>query len=156
SAAPITAAPSTSPSTRSPARPGKASHRYSTKPSIATATTSRPQPHGGARKMRARRAGIATAAVASPARSTRAVPFVLRAGAAETALALLIVHERTYELRVAEIRPQGVGDVELGVRNLPEEEVGDAHFAAGADEQVGVRKAGGAEGIGHRRLIDRI
>ena len=53
---------------------GTPSRRYSTMPSIAMTTTSVPQPHIGARKISASKRGIATAAVASLARSTGAFP----------------------------------------------------------------------------------
>src|SRR5262245_8383359 len=156
-AAAMTTTPSTRPTTRASKRAGNASHKYSTSPSIATATTSSPHAQAGARKIRARRAGIATTAVASLARSTGAFPsLLLLAGAPEAAFALLVVLERAEQLRLAEVRPQGLGHVQLGVGDLPQEEVGDAHFAAGADEQVGIRKAGGAEVRGERRLVDRL
>src|SRR5215472_1749895 len=156
SAAPITAAPSTSPTMRSRIRAGKASHRYSTSPSSATTTTRSPQAHAGPRKIRARSVGMAIAAVASLARSTSALPVLLLAGESETTLALLIVLERAEKLRFAEVRPQGVGHVELGIGDLPEEEVRDAHLAAGADEQVRIGKARGAEVGGHGRLVDGV
>src|SRR5262245_22595864 len=153
----MTTAPRTRPTIRVSTRAGNASHRYSISPRIETVTTSSPHAQAGARKIRARRAGIATAAVASLARSTGAFPFLLLlAGAAETAFALLVVLDGVEKFRFAEIRPQRVGDVQLAVGDLPEKEVGDAHLAAGADEQVGIGKAGGAEMGGERGVVDAL
>jgi len=39
--------------------------------------------------------------------------------------------------------------VKFGVRDLPEEVVADTHLAGGADEQIGIRKTGGVEVVGH-------
>ena len=39
-------------------------------------------------------------------------------------------------MRAAEVGPEDVGDDDLGVADLPEEEIRDAAFAAGADEQI--------------------
>src|SRR5438045_8388457 len=55
--------------------------------------------------------------------------FVLRellAGAAEAPLAPAVGFERPLQRFGAEIRPQGVREVELRVGELPEQEVGDA------------------------------
>nr|GEU28237.1 hypothetical protein [Tanacetum cinerariifolium] len=40
------------------------------------------------------------------------------------------------------IGPVGVGEEQLGVRELPQQEIGNALFAAGADEQVGLGRIG--------------
>src|SRR5947207_3746726 len=45
-------------------------------------------------------------------------------------------------------------DPDLAVGDLPEEEVGDAHLAARADQQIRVRQAGGAEARSQRLLVD--
>src|SRR6185436_1051451 len=65
----------------------------------------------------------------------------LRVGIADPAvapLARLEVDDRLEEMPPAKIGPQHLGHVNLGVGDLPEEEVRDAQLAAGADEQVGV------------------
>src|ERR1044072_4083721 len=41
------------------------------------------------------------------------------------------------------VRPEDIANVKLGVADLPEEIIADAHLAGGADEQVGVGHAGG-------------
>ena len=47
----------------------------------------------------------------------------LSAGLAEPALALLVVFHRRDELIASEVRPQHVGHVQLGVGQLPQQEV---------------------------------
>src|SRR5207249_5000116 len=76
--------------------------------------------------------------------------FDLGGGAAEAALALLEEGERLEVVALAEVGPQGVGHVHLGVRELPEEEVAEAHLAAGADQEIGIRDAARAEVLGER------
>src|SRR5207247_106926 len=76
--------------------------------------------------------------------------FDLGGRAAEAALALLEEGERLEVVALAEVGPQGVGHVHLGVRELPEEEVAEAHLAAGADQEVGIRDAVRAEVSGER------
>ena len=49
-----------------------------------------------------------------------------------------------------EVGPEVVGVVELGVGGLPEHEVADARFAAGANEQVHFGCVGGAQVLGQR------
>ena len=46
--------------------------------------------------------------------------------------------------------------MDLGVGDLPEEVVRDAHLAGGPDEEVGVGKPGGVEVRGERVLVDRV
>jgi hypothetical protein len=74
--------------------------------------------------------------------------------AAKAALATSIVFQRRDQFRFAEIRPKGVGDVDLGVGNLPEQEVADAQLAAGAHQQVGIRNTGRVKVIADLLLVD--
>src|SRR5215813_8998597 len=60
------------------------------------------------------------------------------ADAAVAAFALLELDERFEETRAIEIGPKRFGDEDFSVGDLPKQEIRDAHFAAGADEQVGV------------------
>src|SRR5512134_174367 len=60
----------------------------------------------------------------------------LLAGAAEAPLAPAVRGERFFERRGIEVGPQRLGEVELGVGELPQQEVADALLAAGADEEV--------------------
>src|SRR5262245_26860298 len=47
---------------------------------------------------------------------------------------------------LAEVGPERVGHPDLGVGDLPEQEVADAHLAARPDQQIGIGLAGGVEG----------
>ncbi len=58
------------------------------------------------------------------------------------------------ELRFAEIWPQRLGDNQFGVRNLPEQEIADAHFAAGANEQVWIGVVRRVEVLRKQMLVD--
>src|SRR4029434_1193308 len=64
----------------------------------------------------------------------------LFARAAETTLALLVRRDRGIERGAVEIGPEQIGEIKLGVRKLPEQKVGNSLLAAGADEQVGLRR----------------
>src|SRR5689334_20796813 len=64
----------------------------------------------------------------------------LLARAPETALARAVGTDRRIERGGVEIGPQRVGEIKLGVGQLPEQEVADALLAAGADEQIGLRR----------------
>src|SRR5919108_5564539 len=70
----------------------------------------------------------------------------LLAGAAEPALAPRVRGDGLVQGFGAEVGPERIGEVELGVRELPEEEVGDALLAARADEEVGLRR------VAHRKM----
>src|SRR5438067_12897532 len=54
----------------------------------------------------------------------------------KTAHAPLVRGERLVEVGPAEIRPQRLRAVKLGVGRLPEQEVAESHFAGRADDQV--------------------
>ena len=43
-------------------------------------------------------------------------------------------------MRDVEIRPQRVAEIQLGVSEVPQQEIADAMIAAGADEEVGIRR----------------
>jgi len=58
--------------------------------------------------------------------------------AAETAVAALVVGDGLEKMSAAEVGPEAISDVDLRVGDLPEEEVGDALLAGGADDQVAV------------------
>jgi len=49
-----------------------------------------------------------------------------------------VAAKRPQEVDLAERRPVGVAEVQLGVHGLPEQEVGHALLTAGADDEVGV------------------
>ena len=58
------------------------------------------------------------------------------------------------EVGAAELRPQRGCDDELGVRNLPQEEIADAHLSAGPDQEVRVGPVPGVEMLGEYPLRD--
>src|SRR5215467_1320705 len=62
----------------------------------------------------------------------------LRGNGAEATLAHLELCERAHELLLGELRPHASREVELGVRALPEEEIAEALFAAGANEEIDI------------------
>src|SRR6267378_113524 len=62
--------------------------------------------------------------------------FELLAGPPEAALALAIPSDRRVELLGVEIGPQGRGEIQLGIRELPKQEITDALLASGANEQI--------------------
>ena len=59
--------------------------------------------------------------------------FYWVAEAAVAAFAALVVFDGFEEVGAAEVGPVAFGDEDFGVGDLPEEEVGDALLAAGAD-----------------------
>src|SRR5687768_16870482 len=54
------------------------------------------------------------------------------------AVALLIREDRFQQMAAAEIRPQRVGHPDLRVCDLPQQKIADTHFAARADQQIGI------------------
>ena len=76
-------------------------------------------------------------------RSSLLQKLVLRQ--AEPALTALIIQQRRQKVPLHEIRPEGVGEIELGVSGLPEKKIADAFLAARPDDQVRVRQLGGIE-----------
>jgi hypothetical protein len=64
---------------------------------------------------------------------------------AVAAFAFLIIEKGFEEARAIEIGPESFGDKDFSVGDLPKKEVADAHFAAGANEEIGIGKIGGVE-----------
>lgn len=67
---------------------------------------------------------------------------------AVAAFAFLEVEEGFEKTGAVEIGPERIGDEDFGVGNLPEEEIADAHFTAGANEKIRIGKIGGVEMAG--------
>ena len=67
---------------------------------------------------------------------------------AVAAFAFLEVEEGFEETGAVEVGPEGFGDEDFGVGDLPEEEIADAHFAAGANQEIGIGKIGCVEMAG--------
>src|SRR3989304_145973 len=65
--------------------------------------------------------------------------FELFADAPEAPLARTVGSERGFERGGVEIRPQRIGEMQLGIGKLPEQKIAHAPLAAGADEQVRLR-----------------
>src|SRR5262245_25184292 len=115
---------------------------------ISAATPSR-----GRRNSAASRIASSTAAV--PTRFTSgdfgALGLLdLLAGAAEAPLARAVGNDGRVERGGVEVGPQRFGEVKLGVGQLPEQEVADALLAAGADEEVGLRR------VAHRQMREQV
>src|SRR4029079_19418547 len=77
-----------------------------------------------------------------------------RREAAEAALALLVLEEGDEEVPAPEVRPQHGAHRKLRVGYLPEEEVREAHLAAGPHDEVGVGLAGGVQAACERLLVE--
>ena len=76
------------------------------------------------------------------------------AQAAEPPVALLVVQNGVQQIGAPEVGPQSVRDVQLGVRDLPEQEIADAHFTRGPDQKIGIGKARRVEPRRDGLLID--
>ena len=60
-------------------------------------------------------------------------------------VASLEVEQRAQQIVAVEVGPQHIGAVELGVGDLPQQEVRDAQLARRADDQIGIGDVGGVE-----------
>ena len=59
---------------------------------------------------------------------------------AEAPIAARVLLQRLVERALIEVRPQAVDEMQLRVRALPQQEIAQALFAAGADQQVDFRR----------------
>ena len=66
-----------------------------------------------------------------------------RSSAAEPPLARRILLDRRVERRFVEVGPQHRREQQLGISALPQQEIGQADLARGADQQVELGQAGG-------------
>src|SRR5262245_33026955 len=126
--------------------------RYSRTPRTPIRPTTTANAHCGARRMSNSRSGMATAAVANLRRSTQPPLARVFAHLPDAALAPLVVLQCLDELLLAEVGPERLGDVDLRIRPLPEEEIRHSHLAAGADQQIRVGHAGSGE-VGREDLL---
>src|SRR5271165_6039935 len=78
----------------------------------------------------------------------------LRRGLAETALAPPVVFECRLQMRRRELGPQHLVEIQLGVGEIPQQEVADALLAAGAYQQIRVRYACERKTLGDLRFAD--
>src|SRR4051794_36491832 len=82
------------------------------------------------------------------------IPSVLRAhvSRAEAALPLSVGTQGAEEVDLAEVGPEGVAEVELRVRALPEHEATESLLTGGTDDKVGIRLPAGVEVV--RDVLD--
>src|SRR3989449_11534393 len=105
---------------------------------------------------------MSTAAVASRAASTPSGDLSafrcrgLLAGPSKAALALPVGGKRRVERRGIEVWPQRVSEIELRIRQLPEEKIADALFPSGADEQVRLGRIAHRQVGRERRLVEQL
>jgi hypothetical protein len=75
---------------------------------------------------------------------------------AEAPLPAREIAQRSLEFGLVEIGPERVAEIELGVGQVPEQEIADALLAARADEEIGFRRAGQLQFAANEgRLVDR-
>src|SRR5271169_3597033 len=72
------------------------------------------------------------------ARPAPRAPVASGLDGAEPSYPALELHHRLVQVTATHVGPQDVGEEELAVSDLPEEEVRDAGLARGADDEVGV------------------
>ena len=75
---------------------------------------------------------------------------------AEPAFALSEFENGGFQLFRSELRPEDRTEIEFRKRGLPEQEIAHAALARGADDQVGIGRAGGVEVSVDQRLVDLI
>ena len=91
-----------------------------------------------------------------PARARRPVPVEAVGQPAELALAAREGTATLEQVVAAKVGPERRRDPELGVRDLPEQEIADPHLARGADQEVGIAHPVGVEIRGEKRLVHLI
>lgn len=114
-----------------------------------TATTM-PQPQIGVKRITASSAGIPIAATMSLffmiGSSRLSFSRVRRSfHAAKAPVAPLKLRQRRVHVALGKVRPEHIGEIELGIRALPGQEVAQALLAARADDEVGIRNAAGIQ-----------
>jgi hypothetical protein len=72
----------------------------------------------------------------------------------ESSVALFVFFYRGEEVALPEVRPHFFNNDDFRVRYLPEKEIGNSHFARGADQEVGVGDVFGIQMSGKKFGID--
>ena len=72
----------------------------------------------------------------------------------ETPHPRLVLEKSLEQVHSAKVRPQGLGDKNLGIRNLPKQEIAYSHLTGGANQQIWVRKARSIEVTTERLFVD--
>src|SRR5919199_4875358 len=159
----VTATPATRASPRSTGRPACSNRRTSSHNAAALATTTSVlNIHPGALTTMSRNTGSSTSALSSRRSrpdfrgvSSATLVGIATSDSAEAPVAALVVGDGAIEVGRPEVGPERRRHPELGVGDLPQQEVRDPHLAAGADQQVGIRHAVRVQrtvhvGFGHR------
>src|SRR6184192_1998165 len=76
-----------------------------------------------------------------------------RLDAAVPPVALLIGEDRFEQMAAAKVGPQRFGDPDLGIRDLPQQEIADAHLAARPDQQIRIGLSRGVEEFAELPLV---
>src|SRR5579872_1783726 len=84
------------------------------------------------------------------------LPLELFTGQAETPLPLCEPLERGIEGLLIEIRPQHITEVQLAVRQLPQQEIADPLFATGTDEKIWIHAGVQRQSRGETRFVERL
>src|ERR687888_1721186 len=146
----VTATPATSARPRSTGRPACSNRRTSFQSAAALAmTTSVLNIQPGALTTMSRNTGKSTSALtrrfSTPdflgVSSATLVGVVATSHPAEAPIAALVVGDGAIEVGGPEVRPERGRHPQLGVGDLPQQEVRDAHLAAGPDQQIRVGHA---------------
>ena len=111
--------------------------------------------HRCARAVDTRRPRARLSHHAEPPARPWAVPGLVRE-TAEPSRSRRVVSHRRVQVRAPKSGHSTSGDVDLGVRDLPEQEVADPALAGGADEQVRLGYAGGVQAGLERLLVDGV
>src|SRR5262245_28997114 len=143
---------------------------YSSAASPATTHARRRNPTNGRRKIAASAAAanstpLITRVIRASGKWSRMTPDPISLGAglagtqsridADVApLALLVRENRFEQVPASEVGPERLGYVDLRVRDLPQQVVADAHFAARANQQIRIRLTRGVEEAGKTLLVE--
>src|SRR5919109_567547 len=159
----VTATPATRARPRSTARPACSNRRTSSHNAAALATTTSVlNIHPGALITMRRNTGSSTSALISRLSrpdfrgvSSATLVGIATSDSAEAPVAALVIGDGAIEVGGTEVGPERRRHPELGIGDLPQEEVGNTHLAAGANQQIGIRHAVRVQraahvGLGHR------
>src|SRR5262245_35564020 len=139
---------------------GRASSASSTPAAAAATAASTSVAHGGSHSNVAPTRTMSTAALTRREIDTLSSALCrahrLGMNGAVTAVAFLVVDDGFEEMPGAEVRPERVGHPDFRVGNLPQQEITDTHFAAGADQKIGIGLPGGVEERGEGGLVERL
>src|SRR5205823_6706850 len=146
-------------------RPVRSNMRASSRQATAlVATTSSWKTHAGANSVTDTKTGIRTTELpmrfqagelaAARGTVTRATSVSPTSHLSKSARPALELGHGAIKIDGPEIRPEGRRDQKLGVGDLPQEEVGDPHLAARADQQIRIRDVGGVERLADLLLRD--